>query len=250
MYLKDQLFAVRNEFMDFTYTISHDLGTPLRAVVNFSKLLATQGEGTLNEKCTRYLQFVIEGGEKLQAMLTGLVHYSRLNTQGKPPETLEIGAIIGQCHASLKEKIADCKGTIRVHGTLPGITADPEQCFQLFLVLVDNALTYHAPGVAPEIHISAQDMGNAWQFSVEDNGIGIAPANAERVFEVFKRLHTDEEYPGTGMGLALARKIVGRHGGEIRIAAGKNGGTLCWFTFPKVLPETANIPALQKASHG
>jgi len=245
--LQDELAATRNEYKEFVYVVSHDFGAPLRAVVSFSKILADQYEHALDEKGVRYLRFITEGGEKMQAMLAGMVQYSRLNTQQSQPEPLEAAAVIGKCHAALREKIAACKGTISVSGELPEITMDAAQCLRLFLAVIDNALTYHAKGVTPQVRIAAQDAGNAWKFRVEDNGIGIAAADTARVFEVFKRLHTDDEYPGIGMGLALARKIVRLHGGEIGIDPGKNGGSVCWFTLAKPRAETAVVSSLLNA---
>jgi len=249
-YLQRQLTTVRDEFKDFTYIVSHDLGAPLRAVVSFSKMLSEKYEGTLDEKGELYLKFVTRGGEKLQAMLSGLVDYSRVDTRKKPLEVVETAVLVGQCHAALKDKIIACKGSIRVQGTLPPVLADPDQCLQLFLAVIDNALTYHAPSIVPHVRILATDIGEQWKFSVEDNGIGIDPASQERVFLVFKRLHTDEEYPGVGMGLALAEKIVVRHGGAIGITPGAHGGTICWFTLPKALAGSMDIPSPHEASYG
>jgi light-regulated signal transduction histidine kinase (bacteriophytochrome) len=249
VHLKQQLLGLQNEFNDFIYTISHDLGTPLRAITNFSKLLKEKYAGTLDEKGELYLQFVIDGGEKLQTMLNGLVNYSRVNTQAKPPLPIEMSTLVGQCQGALHDKIVAAKAIICVKDKLPQVVADPDQCFSLFLALLDNALTYHAKDRQPHIQISAKDKGNKWEFLIEDNGIGIPPANMERVFHVFKRLHTDEEYPGIGMGLALAKKIVERHGGTIGFLPGTTGGATCRFTLPKALP-TLKESALPKALYG
>ena len=236
--LQNRLSDTQNEFNDFTYAVSHDLGAPLRAVVSFSRLLAEHYGKALDEKGMAYLQFVTEGGEKLQAMLAGLVELSRVNTRAKPPQPLETASLIGRCHDTLKEKIAASNAGIRVKCALPAVVADADQCFRLFLVLIDNALTYRTPDITPQVQISATDTGDIWMFQIEDNGIGISPAGTERAFQVFARLHADEEYPGIGMGLALAKKIVERHGGEIGIMPRKNGGTIVWFTLAKTLPET------------
>lgn len=247
-YLKRQLLATQEEFKDFTYTVSHDFGAPLRAVVNFSKMLSERNGAALDDKSLLYLRFITQGGEKMQEMLTGLLQFSRLNTQAKPPTPLSVPTLIGQCHVVLKDKIAARKANIAIHGTLPDVVADADQFFQLLLALLDNALTYHNPGASPQIKIAAYDEGMFWKFTIEDNGVGIPSHSAGRVFKVFKRLHTDEEYPGAGMGLALAKKIVERHGGDIGVMSEEHGGTCCWFTVPKTLPQAA--ASLEQASYG
>jgi light-regulated signal transduction histidine kinase (bacteriophytochrome) len=246
-HLQERVSAIETEFNDFIYTVSHDLGAPLRAVVNFSKLLDEKHIEMLDETARCYMAFVTEGGEKAQAMLTGLVNYSRLNTLAKPLISLETTAVIARCRKALKDKMAACKGSVLIHGTLPTVMADADQLFQLFCALVDNALTYQPPGNKPRVQISALDTGNEWKFFVADNGIGIPPENAERVFKIFKRLHTDAEYPGVGMGLALAGKIVSRHGGKIGIMPSDGRGTVCWFTLPKSFPEAASTHSMKKA---
>jgi light-regulated signal transduction histidine kinase (bacteriophytochrome) len=231
--LQHELETIKHEFNDFTYTVSHDLGAPLRAVVSFSKLIMEKYENSLDEKGKRYLDFVLTGGQKAQSMLQGLLQYSRLHTQANPHKPVAVSDIIHQCRTVLKDKISACGADLAVDGLLPTVEADPEQLLTLFAALLDNALTYHKPGAPPTICVGATEQAGNWQFMIRDNGIGISQAHSARIFDLFKRLHTDEEYPGIGMGLTLARRIVDLHGGAIEAIPGEHGGTVIRFTLAK-----------------
>ncbi len=231
--LPDPLEAVRNELNDFTYTVSHDLGAPLRSVVSFSKLIQQKYEHSLDDKGKHYLEFVTSGGEKAQAMLQGLLQYSRLRTQAKPPEPVNISALVEKCRIALKDRISACAAFLIADSPLPIIEADPDQLFMLFMAVLNNSLTYRRPDVALRIVITASETQDNWKFTIEDNGIGIPAAQSTRIFGLFKRLHTDEEYAGIGMGLTLSRRIVERHGGTIGTLLAESGGVLLWFTLAK-----------------
>jgi len=232
--LQEKLEATEDAFREFIYTVSHDLGAPLRAIVNFSKLIREKHSAGWDDTGHRYMDFVTEGGEKMQALLNGLVQYSRLNTQAKPLVPLETAAIVEQCRAVLKDKIAAANGSLTIDGNFPIVMADPDQLFQLFLALLDNALTYRRKDMPPQIVLRVADNGHEWKFVIEDNGIGILPTDTERVFHLFRRLHSDDEYPGIGMGLTIAKKIIERHGGDIGLLPSRNGGTIAWFSLPQI----------------
>lgn len=231
--LQEELEAVRNESNYFIYAVSHDFAAPLRAVAGFSLLLQKECEGVLNEKSKRYLEFIISGGAKAQAMLQGLLKYSRLNTQSGPSEIVEVSWLIGKCRSELKDRIKQCRGAIHIEGALPAISVDVEQFSLLFMVLLDNALTYYRCGVPPQVHCSAEESEFCWKFMIRDNGIGIESQSSTRIFELFRRLHTDEEYAGVGVGLTLAKRVVERHGGTIGVSSAQGGGSIFWFTVPK-----------------
>jgi len=244
--LRSQLATAQNELNSFVHTVSHDLGAPLRAVTSFSGLLKGKYAGKLDEKGELYLSFVMEGGHKAQAMLSGLLQYSRLETQTKPMGPVDLHDLLSQCHADLRDKIAAANAALHI-GALPTVIADSAQYYQLFMALLDNALTYRkADGGPSHIYISVEDLDTFWKFKIDDNGIGITPANQDRVFQIFKRLHSDEQYPGSGIGLALAKKIAERHGGTIGMATSPYGGAQCWFTLPKPLTESLEHPVLRR----
>ena len=224
--------SANDELQAFVYTISHDLGAPLRAVVSFSDMLAEKYAGKLDERGLRYLEFVLEGGHKAQAMLAGLLEYSRVATQAAPFAPVECGRVVGRCLHALADQIKESEAKVEV-GPMPYVMGDGAQIFQVFAALLTNALTYHRPDAPPHIRLLAWTEGDHWKIAVRDNGIGVDPRFVGRIFEMFKRLHTDEEYPGAGMGLTLARRIVERHGGAIGCQPAEGGGTEFWFTLPQ-----------------
>lgn len=228
--LERALAAERQAFQDFIYSVSHDLGAPLRAVVNFSKLLDEKYRPVLDEKGLRYLAFIVDGGGKAQAMLAGLLDYSRLNTQVGAFSDVDMSALVERCLATLRERIRQCGAQIAIASPLPAVSGDPEQLACLWHCLLDNALKFRKEGEAPSIRISAETLAEGWRFCVRDNGIGIDPKFHTRIFGLFKRLHTDEEYEGIGIGLTLAQKIVERHGGKLWVESAPGQGATFWFT--------------------
>jgi light-regulated signal transduction histidine kinase (bacteriophytochrome) len=220
-----------DELREFVYIVSHDLGTPLRGMVEFARLLKTEQPDSLNEDGRLYLSLIVESGEKLQAMLSGLLDYSRLNTRALALAPVNCNHVVEQCRTALKDKMAAAGAELEI-AVLPDITANSAQIRQLFLALLDNALTFHPPGQRPRVQVAVEEGVGEWVFAVQDNGIGIAPEFYEKLFRPFKRLHADREFPGVGMGLAMARKILGRHGGRIWISAAPDQGTAFKFTLP------------------
>lgn len=218
-------------FKEFAYVVSHDLGTPLRAMVEFSRLLKLENANGLSEESRLFLSLIIENGEKAQAMLGGLLDYSRLNTTAKPFFDTDLNTLLSECRETLADKIKTKKAKLTVT-PLPTLKTDMHQLKQLFLALMDNALTFHQPNIAPEITVSASRRMHDWLFSVRDNGIGIEQKFHDRIFHPFKRLHTDSEYPGIGMGLALAKKIVERHRGRIWVDSIAGQGSVFLFSIP------------------
>ena len=230
--------AIAKEFRDFAYSVSHDLGAPARAVVEFSKLLKDEQPNALTEDGKLYLSLIISNGEKLQQMLAGLLDYSRLNTLAKTLSVVDCNVLLEHCQVVLKEKIKEKRAVLEID-PLPHVKADAEQLIQLFLALLDNALTYHLPVEAPHIQLSAMEEDNGWRFSIRDDGIGIEPSFHKQIFDAFQRLHNEEEYSGIGMGLALAQKIANRHDSRIDVDSTLHHGATFYFTLPK-----------EDASHG
>jgi len=224
--------TITEEFKEYTYSVSHDLSAPVRAMVEFSKILADENADTLNEEGKQYLSLIVENGVKLQAMMDGLLQYSRLNTMAKPFTRVDANRIIEDLRVILEKQILTTHTKIDVVGVLPTVVADIEQLMQVFQVLIDNAIKFQPAGNAPQVTISAREEGGFWQFAIKDNGIGIAPEYQEKIFKLFGRLHTDDEYSGVGIGLTLAQKIVQRHGGKIWYKPASETGSTFYFTLP------------------
>jgi light-regulated signal transduction histidine kinase (bacteriophytochrome) len=236
--IESQMDAMQTELQDLVYAISHDLGAPLRAITGFSSILNKKCGHALDEKGQTYLRFISEGGEKAQLMLAGLLRYSRVVTQAKPFKHVSLSSVLNVVLSELDEKIST--KLARVHFEfLPPVWADEEQMRQMFSVIIDNALTYHRAGMPPHIIVGAEEHKNFWHITVTDNGLGVPSDQADRIFDVFKRLHEDVTPPAAGMGLAIARRIVERHGGTIGITSAPDFGAVVCITLPKnYAPET------------
>ena len=222
----------------FAYAASHDLQQPLRMVASYVGLLSQRYRAQLDEKADRYIDYAVGGAKRMQALVDGLLHYSRVGTRGGAVTRLDAAAVVAEARANLSECIEESGAVIEV-GALPEVAADRSQMVQLFQNLLDNAIKFRSRAT-PVVSVTCRDDGDRWEFAVRDNGIGIDPKHAERVFEVFKRLHTEQEYPGTGIGLALCRKIVERHGGTIRVESEPGKGSTFIFTLPASGAATAS----------
>lgn len=216
-------------FNEFAYIVSHDLGAPLRAMIAFSQLLAACDSDALGETERLYLSMIIDNGEKAQKMLQGLLEYSRTHTHAAPSAPADMQALWRFCEAEAAQKASGA--TIQAR-ELPVVHADSAQLQRVLAILLDNALTYHAPRDAPRVEVSARAEEGEWVVTVRDHGIGIAPKFHETVFLPFKRLHAEEEFPSIGMGLSIARRIVERHGGRIWAESAPGGGAAFHFTLP------------------
>jgi light-regulated signal transduction histidine kinase (bacteriophytochrome) len=187
----------------------------------------------MDEKAREYIAFALDGSRRMQTLIQGLLAYSRVGTRGAAFESVDADAVVDDVLVDLGPARLESHADIRVEA-LPTVCADPIQLHQLFLNLVGNAIKFRAPDSAPSVTISAHRDHTmpAWRFSIADTGIGLDPRHGPRVFQLFQRLHTREEYEGTGIGLALCRKIVERHGGTIDYAPNEAGGTTFTFTLP------------------
>ena len=227
----EELARSNLELQQFAYIASHDLQEPLRAISGFTELLQKRYQGRLDEKADKYIGFITEGSLRMQQMIQDLLAYSRVETQAREFAKTDSQESLDTALANLRVSIQENHAVI-THDPLPEIIAEGEQITSLFQNLVSNAIKYHKPDVTPIIHIGVQKEGNNWQFSVADNGIGIEEKYAERIFKIFQRLHTRDEYPGTGIGLAVCKRIVDRHGGKIWIKSTLGEGTTFYFTIP------------------
>jgi PAS domain S-box-containing protein len=215
----------------FAYVASHDLQEPLRMVASYTQLLAQHYEGRLDEKAKKFMDYAVDGAVRMQRLINDLLTYSRITTQGKPLETTDTHALLGEAISNLATLIAE-KQAIITNDDLPTVRADASQLMLVFQNLISNAVKFQGENV-PHIHVSARDSGREWVFAVRDNGIGIEKQYADRVFVIFQRLHTRQEYPGTGIGLAVCKRIVERHGGRIWFESEPSKGSTFFFTMSK-----------------
>ena len=231
-----ELARSNRELAHFSYVVSHDLKEPLRTVASYLSLLERRYKGkVLDDSAEEFIGFAVDGAKRMSMMIEGLLDYSRVHSKGQKPIPTDTRECLHEAQVNLESAIAEAKAAIRVAGSLPKVLADPGQLVRVFQNLVGNAIKYHAPDRQPEVHVSAERQGNFWLFRIADNGIGIAPEHHESVFKVFNRLHTREEYEGTGIGLAITQKIVERHGGRIWIESEAGKGSTFLFTLPAAL---------------
>jgi PAS domain S-box-containing protein len=226
------------DLQQFATTVSHDLQAPLRRVIRFLGLLEEHYRSELDAEVQEYIDFAVTGAQQMRHLIRDLLQYSRIDSRGQAPAPTATAPLVDNILQTLQFQITDCGAEV-THDPLPEVYADATQVRQLFQNLLDNALKFRRPEVPPRIHITAERQDDQWQFAVRDNGIGIAPAYHEEVFQVFRRLHTAEEYEGTGVGLAICRKIVERHGGRMWLASAEGQGATLYFTLP-VVPEKQN----------
>ncbi|MBI5075344.1 MAG: PAS domain S-box protein [Nitrospirae bacterium] len=219
------------ELEQFAYVASHDLQEPLRMVASYTQLLAERYENQLDDKAKKFIHYAVDGAVRMQLLINDLLVFSRIGTRGRPPEPVEAYAVLEEAKNNMKMNIDEAKAII-TNDVLPEVRADASQLVQVFQNLIGNAVKFRGTD-DPKIQISARDEGVEWLFSVNDNGIGMEQQYADKVFVIFQRLHTKEEYPGSGIGLAICKKIVERHGGRIWFESEPGKGTTFYFTIPK-----------------
>jgi len=217
-----------NELEQFAYVISHDLQEPLRMVSSYTQLLAKRYSNKLDADADEFIAYAVDGAKRMQVLLHDLLEYSRVGTRGKPFTWVDCKEVVEQTIANLKIAIEESGASV-TYDTLPAVMGDEGQLVQLFQNLIGNAIKFHREE-PPCVHISAQRKQNVVAFSAKDNGIGIDPQYRQVIFEIFRRLHTREEYPGTGMGLSICKKIVERHGGHIWVQSQLGQGSTFHFT--------------------
>ena len=219
------------DLQQFAYVASHDLQEPLRSIVGFSQLLARRYGGRLDEDADEFIGFIVEGGNRMQTLIRDLLRVARVETQAKEPVPTDAGAVVAGALVLLDPSLKETGATVTV-GDLPAVMADPAQLEQVFVNLVGNAVKYRREDVPPAIAVSARPLDGMVEFSVADNGIGIEAEHFDRIFEMFRRLHTHDEYDGTGIGLAVVKRIVERHGGRFRVTSVPGEGSTFSFTLP------------------
>jgi signal transduction histidine kinase len=226
----EELARSNKDLEQFAYVASHDLQEPLRMVATYCQLLAERYEGKLDENADKYIHYAVEGALRMQALVQDLLLFSRVGRQERQATLVDCNALLDIALKNLQTAIEESGATIERRG-LPEMVTAGSQLVQVFQNLVGNAIKFHADR-PPRIEVSAEKTSTAWVFSVVDNGIGIAPEHAEIIFVIFKRLHTRTEYPGSGIGLSICKKIIEQQGGRIWVESKPGGGSTFRFTLP------------------
>jgi PAS domain S-box-containing protein len=219
------------ELEQFAYVASHDLQEPLRMVASYVQLIERRYKGKLDSDADEFIGYAVDGANRMRGLIDDLLTYSRVSRLGKPFEITDLESTLEIVLLNLKTSIAENEALV-THDKLPTVMADGGQLVQLFQNLIGNGIKFHGEE-APHVHISVQVRDTDYLFSVRDNGIGIAPEYYDRLFKIFQRLHTREEYPGSGIGLAVCKRIVERHGGQIWIDSQVGKGSTIYFTLSK-----------------
>jgi PAS domain S-box-containing protein len=226
----DDLERSNKELEQFAYVASHDLQEPLRMVSSYMQLIAKRYQGKLDSNADEFIAYAVDGAVRMQRMINDLLAFSRLGTRGKPFQPTDTETVLNDVLENLKLAIEENHALV-THDPLPTVMAEESQLAQVFQNLIGNALKFHGEE-PPRVHVSARKTSAVWEFSVRDNGIGIDPQFFERIFLIFQRLSTRAEHPGSGIGLAICKKIVERHGGRIWIESKPGQGATFFFTLP------------------
>lgn len=228
-----QLEQSNKELEQFAYIASHDLQEPLRMISSFTELLSERYQGKLSQEADEFIGFAVDGARRMQLLINDLLEYSRVSTQGKAPTRVSLETVLEKAVTNLKMTIQE-NNAVLTHDPLPEIMGDDIQLVRLFQNLIGNAIKFRKQQTEPRIHIGIEKKQGQPLITVTDNGIGIDPQHVDRVFAIFQRLHGREEYPGTGIGLAVCKKIVERHGGKIWVDSELGKGSTFSLTLPAV----------------
>ncbi|MFK4148397.1 ATP-binding protein [Streptomyces sp. NPDC004065] len=228
----EDLRRSNTELEQFAYVASHDLQEPLRKVSSFTQLLQRRYGGRLDDRADQYIAFAVDGANRMQVLINDLLAFSRVGRVHNDHRTVDLETVLESTLDNLSVAVEESGAEI-THDTLPTVVGDTTQLGMLWQNLLSNAIKFRSPDRPPRIRVDVTDQGDAWEFAVSDNGIGIAPEFQEKVFILFQRLHTKDAYPGTGIGLAMCKKVVEFHGGTIGIDPGHEPGTRVVFTLPR-----------------
>ncbi len=239
---EQELRRSNSELQEFAYVISHDLQEPLRMITSYMQLIERRYKERLDRPAHDFIEYAVDGAGRMRSMINDLLEYSRVETRGNPPEPVNSREVLNSALSNLEVALNE-SGAKVTHGRMPRVLADPVQLARVFQNLIENAIKFRG-AQPPRVRISAERRDGEWVFSVKDNGIGIEPQYHDRIFRVFQRLHTREEYPGTGIGLAICRRIIERHAGRIWLESpGTGKGATFYFTLPDKGGNHANEPS-------
>jgi len=230
-----QLLDVNKELESFVYSVSHDLRAPLRSIMGFSEIISTRHKDSLNEEGIQYFGYILEASKNMANLIEDLLHFSRLTRYQIAKEMISLDELIDAVIKSLHQDIQDKQARIVLPEKMPAIPGDRSLLTQVFTNLFHNAILYRQKGINPEVILSVEESEKNFIISVKDNGEGIPKEHHEKIFKIFQRLHTNEEFPGTGIGLSIVKKAVTALGGEITLESEVNAGSTFFVTLPKVL---------------
>jgi light-regulated signal transduction histidine kinase (bacteriophytochrome) len=228
----EELERSNQDLEQFAYVASHDLREPLRMVATYVTLLEREYGAQLGPQAQEYIRFAVEGAERMARLVSDLLAYARITPRTAPFGPVDLKSLAETVVHSLRATIDEAHAQVKV-AELPTVPGDPLQLSQVLQNLLENALKFRSDR-KPRLELRAEPRGRDWMLSCHDNGIGIEPRFFTRIFELFQRLHTADRYPGTGMGLALCKKIVERHGGRIWVDSKFSEGTTVYFTLPRI----------------
>ena len=226
-----ELMRSNAELQQFAYVASHDLQEPLRMISSYTQLIMRRYGDRLDKEAREFMDYVVDGAGRMKQLIEDILAYSRVGTRGREFRKAQSGNALKKALINLRGSIEAAGATV-THDALPEVEADEPQLAQLFQNLIGNALKFKG-NEAPRVHVSIAELPNAWEFSIQDNGIGIDAQYFDRIFMVFQRLHSKGEYDGTGIGLAICKKVVDRHGGRIRVESEPGRGSTFFFTLPR-----------------
>jgi light-regulated signal transduction histidine kinase (bacteriophytochrome) len=233
------------DLQQFAYVASHDLQEPLRMVVSYVGLLSKTCQGKLDEGEAKFMAYAVDGAKRMQALISDLLAYTRADAQNLALVRTPLASVVNQARYNLLESIRETDAVITV-GPLPEVDIDSLKIGLVFQNLISNAIKFRKPGEKPSIHIQAEEDREEWKISVRDEGIGFPPKYAEKIFDVFQRLHGARQYPGTGIGLAICKRIIEGHGGRIWAESESNSGATFFFSLPA--RERLGLPASEYAA--
>jgi len=231
--LNRKLSTANVSLVQLMYVVSHDLKEPLRMVNGFMLLLKNKYAHQLDEKANTYIGFAVDGGKRMQAMITDILELSHTAAHNSGKELADLHILFNEAQDNLFSRVKESEAEILTEGRLPALMVNKSDIIRLFQNLVGNAIKFKKRGIPPIITLKVKENKNDWLISVKDNGIGIPAENFEKIFEIFSRLHSKEEYEGTGIGLASCKKIVEVNGGTIWLESEENIGSTFYFTLPK-----------------
>jgi light-regulated signal transduction histidine kinase (bacteriophytochrome) len=227
---EQQVEESNERLQQFAYVVSHDLQEPLRMITSYLELLDRRYGDELDEDAEEFIEFAVDGAERMRAMIEGLLEYSRIETRGNPFEPVDLEVLFDEIRTDLQVALEENDGELAVE-SLPTVSGDRSQLRQLFQNLLQNSIKYTGDD-PPRIHVEAERSDGEWIVAVSDEGIGIDPEDQDRIFDVFDRLHSREEYEGTGIGLSLCRRIAERHGGTVEVESEPGEGSTFFVTLP------------------
>jgi light-regulated signal transduction histidine kinase (bacteriophytochrome) len=230
--LQDSLTESNTALEQFAYVASHDLQEPLRTMRTYAELITLRYSGKLDADADKFLGFIVNAAARMSSLVNDLLAYARLTTEEERPVSAALDEDLEAAITHLDQAIQESGANI-THDPLPNLPVDRGQVVRLFQNLIGNAVKYRKPGERPKIHISAEQNATEWVISISDNGIGFEPEHASSIFLPFRRLHSDQDYPGTGVGLAICRRIVQTQGGRIWAESVPGQGTTFFFTLPR-----------------